>query len=103
MFSVGDRGFLFHGDLGSFLGSFVLWNSQITETDDPAPRCAEDRNAVRPDRALENGGVPATAHYNSCVPLAQNRGRMSSLLGLGLTVVGRCQELAECHERGRID
>jgi len=26
-----------------------------------------DRNAVRPDRALENGGVPATAHYNSCV------------------------------------
>ncbi|CAE7246079.1 Nol6 [Symbiodinium sp. CCMP2592] len=26
-----------------------------------------DRNAVRPDRALDNGGVPATAHYNSCV------------------------------------
>ncbi|CAE7578431.1 Nol6 [Symbiodinium natans] len=33
----------------------------------PARVLGPDRNAVRPDRSLENGAAPSTAHYNSCV------------------------------------
>ncbi|CAE7809403.1 Nol6, partial [Symbiodinium microadriaticum] len=47
-----------------------------------------DRNAVRPDRALENGGVPATAHYNSCVPLARNRFLLSMLAAHAANTAG---------------